>query len=332
MDEIKIYNRALTIEEINSNSGFDNSYTYYQYFKPVCKAGSNEVIGSECLNCNPINSTECERSVSGNNFEPFLAKSINVTKYGSGVNNQQLKNEQVVSLVDSFYQFDAGTNVWGAGFSSYVGDSCGRFVFGGEGYSSGSDVKYNSACGDTTCGREIIGAETCASSNISYFYSNGCTTCSGTPGMGDWTCDVCTADGYFEKTNEATEAYFISPTFNFPKKVGLISLGWVGSDGPVKFQLACVDDIIDENGIEIPEVSWNYLGPDPSNLKRCSSDYYYSNTSSSLISTSSCWETDNQSLYNCHFFRFKVKIDAANTATVNTIKLNFGQYPYTIIK
>jgi len=29
----------------------------------------------------------------------------------------------------------------------------------------------------------------------------------------------------------------------------------VGSDGPVKFQLACVDDIIDENGIEIPEVS-----------------------------------------------------------------------------
>jgi len=111
MDEIKIYNRALTIEEINSNSGFDNSYTYYQYFKPVCKAGSNEVIGSECLNCNPINSTECERSVSGNNFEPFLAKSINVTKYGSGVNNQQLKNEQVVSLVDSFYQFDAGTNV-----------------------------------------------------------------------------------------------------------------------------------------------------------------------------------------------------------------------------
>lgn len=332
IDDVKIFDRALTLEEVNSNYGFDNSYTYFQYFKPVCKAGNNETIGSECLNCNPINSTECERAISGNNFEPFLIKSIHITKYGGGTNSQQLKNEQVIPVVDSFYQYDAGTNVWGAGFSSYSSPSCGRYVFGTEGYSSNSAIKYNSSCGNANCGREIIGAETCASSNISYYYSNGCTTCSGTPGMGDWTCDVCTADGYFEKTNGASEAYFISPTFNFPKKVGLVSLGWLGSDGPVQFQLACVDDMLNDENVELPEASWIYLGPDPLNPKRCSSTSYYSNASNSLISTSSCWETDNQSIYNCHFFRFKVKIAAADTATVNSIRLNFGQYPYTIIK
>ncbi|MFA5230305.1 MAG: hypothetical protein WC422_02650 [Candidatus Paceibacterota bacterium] len=91
----------------------------------------------------------------------------------------------MIPIVNSFYQYDAGTNVWGAGYSSYVSPNCGRYVFGTEGYSSGSSIKYNSACGDPTCGREIIGAETCASSNVSYYYSNGCTTCSGTPGMDD---------------------------------------------------------------------------------------------------------------------------------------------------
>lgn len=332
IDNIKIYNRALSIAEINNNNGFDNSYTYFQYFKPVCRVAGNETIGSECLNCNPINSTECTRAIDGNNFEPFLIKSIHITNYGNGYNYQQLKNEQVIPIVNSFYQYDAGTNVWGAGFSSYVSPSCGRYVFGTEGYSSNSSIKYNSACGDPACGREIIGAETCASSNISYHYSNGCTTCSGTPGMDDWTCDVCTADGYFEKTNASNEAYFISPTFNFPKKVGLISLGWIGSDGPVQFQLACVDDMVNDENVELPESSWIYLGPTPTNAKRCSSDYYYSSAPNSLISTSSCWETDNQTLYNCHFFRFKVKIASADMATVNSIRLNFGQYPYTIIK
>jgi hypothetical protein len=109
-------------------------------------------------------------------------------------------------------------------------------------------------------------------------------------------------------------------------------LGWVGSDGPVQFQLACVDDMVNDENVELPESSWTYLGPNPSSSKRCSGDYYYSNTSNSLISAASCWETDNQSIYNCHFFRFKVKIAATDTATVNSIRLNFGQYPYTIIK
>ena len=113
--------------------------------------------------------------------------------------------------------------------------------------------------------------------------------------------------------------------------MALTSFGWTGTGGPIDFQFACLDDIV-VGGAEVPEENWIYLGQDALNSKRCSNSSYYSAASGTSYPVSSCWETDNQSLHNCQFFRFKVKIDAGVSAVVNSIKLNFGQYPYTIIK
>ncbi len=331
IDEIKVYNRALTLDDIVNQ--YKDGFTYYQYYKPVCRVSNDGVVSPECLNCNPTNSTECTRSVSGNNFEPLLSKSIYIVKYGAGLNYEQLKSEQVVPVINSFNQQEAGSNVWGGGYTAYSGSSCGRFVFDTYGESAGSSIKYNSSCGDPDCGRLIVGSEVCESNNISYFYDNGCSSCSGAVGTSNWSCTACESDGYFEKTSSGSSAYMISPTFNFPKKMGLTSFGWIGSGGPIKFQFACLDDIVDETGSEVPEASWTYLGPDTLNEKRCSDSSYYSANPNTPYSVSSCWETDNQSLYNCQFFRFKITIDSDITdAQINSIRLNFGQYPYTIIK
>lgn len=330
IDEIKIYNRALSSEEINNP--YDGGFTHYQYYKPVCRTSQNGTISAECLNCNPINGTECVRAESGVNFESLLVKSIYIVKFGKGINYKQHKSEQIIPVVNSFYQQEAGANVWAGGYTPYSGTACGRFVFGTYGDSAGSTIRYNSACGNSACGREIVGSQVCQSSNFSYFYDNGCTTCSGTPGSSSWTCDVCEAEGYFEKTSSGDAASMISPTFNFPKKMGLTSFGWIGSGGPVKFQFACLDDIVDGSGSELPEGAWSYLGPEPSNSKRCTASDYYSANPNTSYPVSSCWETDNQSLHNCQFFRFKIVIDAPVQATINSVRLNFGQYPYTIIK
>jgi len=109
IDEIKLYNRALTLDDIVNQ--YKDGFTYYQYYKPVCRVGNDGVISPECLNCNPTNSTECTRSTSGNNFEPLLAKSIYIVKYGEGINYEQLKSEQVIPAVNAFNQQEAGPNV-----------------------------------------------------------------------------------------------------------------------------------------------------------------------------------------------------------------------------
>jgi len=111
-----------------------------------------------------------------------LVKSIYIVKFGKGINYKQHKSEQIIPVVNSFYQQEAGANVWAGGYTPYSGTACGRFVFGTYGDSAGSTIRYNSACGNSACGREIVGSQVCQSSNFSYFYDNGCTTCSGTPG------------------------------------------------------------------------------------------------------------------------------------------------------
>jgi hypothetical protein len=74
MDELRIYNRALSLDEINNR--YDGGYTYYQYFKPVCKVsnagGENDVLDSECINCVPTNSSECETGKVHTALEPLL--------------------------------------------------------------------------------------------------------------------------------------------------------------------------------------------------------------------------------------------------------------------
>jgi hypothetical protein len=99
----------LSLDEINNR--YDGAFTYYQYYKPFCRTSNNGVISSECLNCNPINGTECSRSESGNNFEPLLARSIYVVKYGKGINYNQNKSEQIIPVVNAFYQQEADSSV-----------------------------------------------------------------------------------------------------------------------------------------------------------------------------------------------------------------------------
>jgi hypothetical protein len=35
--------------------------------------------------------------------------------------------------------------------------------------------------------------------------------------------------------------------------MGLVSFGWIGTGGPVKFQFDCLDNIADVEGTEVPE-------------------------------------------------------------------------------
>jgi len=137
--------------------------------------------------------------------------------------------------------------------SSY-GETCGKFAFGQEGYSSGGVVKYNSPCANLEythqCGRYITGAEVCEAENISFHYSDGCTDC--TSNMST-ICEICEQPGYLEKTNQLLSGYFISSTLNFPKKMSAMSLVASGAGMPFKFQIACLDSITDEEGNEVAE-------------------------------------------------------------------------------
>ncbi len=330
IDELRIYNRALSVNEINNP--YQGGFTYYHYYKPICTAQNGMVLGSECLNCNPTVGSECAREITSSKFEPLLIKSVHVVKYGKGLNYQKYKSEQTIPLVNTFYVQDAGSNIWGGGLGSWHGSTCGKFVFGREGESAGGAIKYNSACGDPSCGRYIIGSEVCEAENINFYYENGCTECSGDPGSEFWTCELCEQSGYFVKADQDLAGYFITPTFNFPKQMGLTSFHWIGTGAPFKIQVACLDSITDEEGNEVSEDSWIYMGPNPSNPARCSVDHYYSHVQDDSISVSSCWETDNQTPYNCQFFRFKIISDPFSALNVNKLKFNFGQYPYTIIK
>jgi len=79
MDELKIYNRALSQAEINNQ--YNKGYLYYEYFKPTCHISSQETVDSECLNCNPINGGgECQTARVRTAFRPFLYKVFDVIK------------------------------------------------------------------------------------------------------------------------------------------------------------------------------------------------------------------------------------------------------------
>ena len=109
IDELKIYNRAISKYEINNP--YNGAFTYYHYYKPVCNATPGGIIGSECLNCNPTSGNECIKALASNYFEPMLAKSIHIVKYGSGIDYQEYKNEQIIPLVNSFYVQEMGPNL-----------------------------------------------------------------------------------------------------------------------------------------------------------------------------------------------------------------------------
>lgn len=330
IEDIRIYNRALSIDEINNR--YDGGYTYYQYYKPVCKAASGEVLDSECLNCNPINGTECTSSKTHDKIEPLLAKSIHYLKFGKGISPNEIKREQTISVVNSFFLQPANSSIWAGGIGQSNSYGCNEFVFGREGASSDSKITYNGACGLSTCGKFVYESEVCDASNVSFYRDNGCTACSGTPGEVGATCTMCTANGRFQLTSTGSDGYFISPTFNFSKRMNLTSFAWKGTNGPLQFQFSCLDSIIDQDGNQVSEDTWQYFGPDPSNSSRCSSSYYYSLLPGVEGNPSTCWETDNQTNYNCQFFRFKIKLTAANNPIVNNMWFIFGQYPYSVLK
>jgi hypothetical protein len=74
-----MYKRALSSDEINNR--YDGAITYYQYFKPVCKIDeTNNVLDSECINCLPINESECKTTKSHNLLDPLLTKTYDITK------------------------------------------------------------------------------------------------------------------------------------------------------------------------------------------------------------------------------------------------------------
>jgi len=83
----------------------------------------------------------------------------------------------------------------------------------------------NNACGLSTCTayRKIFGSKVCSASNISFYYPNGCTVCSGTPGEINAQCNPCVAPGRFQLTNASTPGSFVSPTFNYGKRMAITS-------------------------------------------------------------------------------------------------------------
>jgi hypothetical protein len=332
LDEVRIYNRALSLDEINNR--YEGAYTYYQYFKPTCNPSSNSrTLDSECLNCQPSNSTECESVKYHSAWEPLLAESINYVKYGKGVEPKKLKIEQTVPVVNSFYLQPAGANIWGGGEGEVNAYGCNEFVFGKEGMSSNYGTPENNACGLSSCTayRKIFGSKVCSANNISFYYSNGCSACSGTPGELDAICTPCTGLAKFQLTT-ASNGTFISPTFNYAKRMALTSFSWAGTGTKIKMQFACKDSIIDEDGNQVSEASWTYLGPDSGNSTRCSASGYYEVLNGEEMNPATCWETDNQAMHNCQFFRFKILLEPSFNAVVNNMWFNFGQYPYSIIK
>ncbi len=332
LDDVRIYNRALSSDEINNR--YDGAYTYYQYFKPVCKANNNQILDSTCLSCDPSNSTECTSLKTHDKWEPLLARSINYIKYGKTIDFKKLKIEQTIPVVNSFYLQPAGSNIWGGGVGDVNAYGCNEFVFGREGMSSDYRTPENNSCGLSTCTdyRKIFGSKICSASNISFYYPNGCTECSGIPGELDAICVPCVGLERFQLTNSLANGTFISSTFNYAKRMALTSFSWAGTGTKIKMQIACRDSITNSEGNQIAESEWEYLGPSASNPSRCSSSDYYEVLNGIEMNPSTCWETDNQTNYNCQFFRFKVLLEPSFNAVVNNMWFNFGQYPYSIIK
>jgi hypothetical protein len=82
----------------------------------------------------------------------------------------------------------------------------------------------NNACGLNTCTayRKIFGSKICSASNISFYYPNGCSACSGIPGDIEAVCTPCVGVEKFQLTS-ASDGWFISPTFNYAKRMALAS-------------------------------------------------------------------------------------------------------------
>jgi hypothetical protein len=109
IDELRVYKRALSVDEINNP--YQGGFTYYQYYKPICTAQDGMVLGPECLNCNPTVGSECAREIASSKFEPLAVKSVHVVKYGKGLDYKKYKNEQTIPLVNSFYVQDVGPSI-----------------------------------------------------------------------------------------------------------------------------------------------------------------------------------------------------------------------------
>ncbi len=333
MDELRMYNRALTSDEINNR--YDGGYTYYQYFKPVCKPEEgNLVLDSECLNCIPKNGSECQTTKTHGTLEPLLNRVVDVIKWGKGIKYQKLDIKQVETPIESFDQL--ATNKWISGVAG--GDPCLEYAgIGGRGDSACADrcsCGEPKCCGDFFC-LKYVDAKVCSATNMSFYQGRGCSDCGYEdeqhPGVISW-CDMCNVgmSAYFRMTDPGL-AYSesISQTFALPSKFGLLRFSWSGTlnGGKVKIQFACKDSI---TGSE-PESSWNYMAVDPTNSVRCGDSYYYdmSVAPGEPMAPSSCWETDNQSLYNCKFFRYKIRLEpgpGAVSPVVNDIMIHKANY------
>jgi len=348
MDELRIYNRALSLDEINNR--YDGGYTYYQYFKPVCKVNASDtVLDSECINCVPTNGSECQTAKVHTALEPLLNKVWDTVKWGSGINYSKIDIKQIETpLLNNHAGLMATENEWSAGAGSISGGACQEFL--GTGQKGEYSAPDHCTCGDGTqcCGiafAKVWDAKVCEVSNISFFSRSGCNSCGYTgdgtplpPGMyeqsGNKWCSVCTTNGYLRMTNAGSlTSHFISSTYAHFSPVGFFRFGFSGAinGGKVKIQYACRDSITDANGDLIPEASWSYLAPNPNHTTRCGTSYYQDmSLTPDNNKASSCWETDNLSLYNCKFFRYKLTLDSdaggAVSPIVNWIILSAGTY------
>ena len=338
IDELRMYKRALSSDEINNR--YDGAITYYQYFKPVCKIDeTNNVLDSECINCLPINESECQTTKSHNLLDPLLTKTYDVTKWGKGINYHKIEIKQIETpLVAWNPMLSAEQSTWASGVGLIDSGACQEFHgLGQRGDIAGPD---NCACGVSECcnsnWQKISDAKICEASNISFYASNGCNNCGYEdeehPGVISW-CNLCYQQGYFRMTdpNQAS-AYFISQTYVTDKNMALLrfSLAGTPNGGKIKIQFACKDSITDENGDLIQESEWEYFGANAINSARCSpTDYYDISTPDTLFSPSSCWETDNLSLYNCKFFRYKITLEPSVDHVSPIVEsINFVQGKY----
>ena len=304
MDELKIYNRALSQAEINNQ--YNKGYLYYEYFKPTCHISSQETVDSECLNCNPINGGgECQTARVRTAFRPFLYKVFDVIKWGKGIKPQEIQLTQLLTPLKKWSLFVYDSNYYAGGKDEWTNNACQEFQ------DTEPELRRVNLAGDDI--GEAYVRQYCDASNIKTFYTNGSNK------------------GYITLENPSSNGYLVSQTFSFPEKVGILAFFWKGNlnGGQVKFQFDCENSITTVGGNLRDESYWTYEAPYPNKQNWCDNTQYYTTLPDVEYTPSTCWERGSGSgCYNAKFFRFKVTLvpSGSQAPQINEIYLRIGHY------